>query len=62
MSSSTPSALNALKAFGGICMPAPISRISGACSRICDAYPLRESAKAVATPPMPPPTMMIGKV
>ena len=38
-------------------MPAPISLNSGACSISCEAIPLRASASAAASPPMPPPTM-----
>src|SRR5476651_1359028 len=41
-------------------MPAPISLNSGACSITCEATPLRASASAAPSPPMPPPMIKTG--
>src|SRR5437868_6673000 len=59
-SAPTPSASSACHAFGAIWMPAPISPNCGACSRTMLLKPLRASASAAASPPMPPPAMITG--
>ena len=56
----SPSTSNMRNTFGPSWMPAPISLNSGACSSTCTGMPLRDSASAVASPPMPPPTTSTG--
>lgn len=58
--SSRPSARSALMAFGTIPIPAPISLSPGDCSQRMTSACCRSSAKAGASPPMPPPTRMRG--
>ena len=53
-----PKTSNIQNTLGPSWMPAPISLNSGACSMSCEGIPLRDSASAAASPPMPPPTMM----
>ena len=52
-----PRISNIQNTFGPNWMPAPISLNSDACSMTCDGMPLRASAKAAASPPIPPPTI-----
>src|SRR6185503_10849143 len=56
----TPSASSACQALGAIWMPAPISPNCPACSSTTLLKPLRASASALASPPMPPPAMTTG--
>ena len=57
-----PSFLKGVKTFGPSWMPAPISLNSVACSSTWTGKPFRPSARAVPSPPMPPPAMMKGRV
>src|SRR5678809_1467323 len=59
-SAPTPSASSACQALGAIWMPAPISPNWLACSSTMLLNPLRASASAAASPPMPPPAMTTG--
>ena len=45
-------------AFGDNWIPAPVSSNRSACSRTSARKPLRASASAAASPPMPAPAMM----
>src|SRR5262245_57909622 len=57
----TPSASSECQALGASWMPAPISPNCGACSSTTERNPLRASASAAASPPMPPPAMTTGR-
>src|SRR6266540_3784972 len=60
MRSTTPSRSSIRSALGASWIPAPISPNSWACSSTQTGMPCRESARAVARPPMPPPTTSVS--
>jgi len=55
----SPSARSTAKPLGLIWMPAPASARRSACSRTVTRAPVRASATAAASPPMPPPRTVI---